>query len=1129
MQNNFWLICLLLFQNIVTANFSIAQNSVTSLSDFPDSLQDELMDLKWSEKEVRNIARILPGKIFISQDASERNFKQYARDANIIHLATHALIDDNAPLYSRFLFSTANDTIEDGLLHTHELYNMHLNASLAVLSACNTGAGKLVSGEGIMSLARGFMYANCPNVLVSLWPVDDKATAEIMQLFYAGLKRGLNKDNALREAKLTYLKNADEVKSNPFYWANFILIGDANPIHFKQNSNFMVLGLIALVLIFSLVIVFRYKLFSGKKKNAIIALVVLLPIAILLCHSLKFRSLAQSRKDSADSLFIFGKDDFAKAQLFQQRAQFDSSISYFQKVGAKHEADQNWEEYFKCLINISENFRQKQDYNQALSYLSQAKKIGFTHLMHQPALTAQLDNSYGNVFRKMGNLDSSYHYFKSALNILRKQAQPDSIELANSYHGIGVMKYYQGDYESSFTYHQQALTIRLKKLGKHHPLVADSYVNLGIVANSKGDFEKSLNYHQQGLELRKAILGADHPDMANSYLNLGASYNETGDYDRSLPYFEKAVDITTKTIGAKSPFVAGCYLNIGLVYDRKGDYEKALEYYNKSLSLILETSGEDHPLVAEIYNNMGIVYKKKADYTTALQFYHRTLGMNLARFGEHHPNVIKSYMNIANVHSLEHDFETAIEFYKKSLSIAHQIYNDDSPLVAYLHHNIGAAKSAHGNFEEAQHEFNKALLIGIKIFGEKHPFISEIYFELGENSTNQENFEQALHCYQQAIIALVSDFENQNIYSNPPLKNISEEIRLLSIFAKKAATLEALYSQKTKDIKDLTFSLLTYDLAIQLVDKISRGYKAEASRLFLRENAHDVYCQAIDVAYDLYQLTHNEEFKHKAFLFAEKSKARVLQQALLDSKAKKFGGIPDSLLEQEYQLKNELALYDKKIFKEREQGSAGDSIKIRFWQDRIFGLNRNYESLMARFETEYPEYYKLKYQAPVVSPWLLQKKIAEENFTVLEYFVTDNSVITFILTKNSFDMIASSKDSLFENRIKTMLSALKSSDYFGYASKASLIYQLLIAPIESQISTQQLIIIPDGLLGYLPFESLLTEDVSDNQQDYRTLPYLIHKYQINYHCSASLLYEALTHRQEQQGRINFVGFAPVKF
>ncbi|HEX9974029.1 MAG TPA: CHAT domain-containing protein, partial [bacterium] len=136
---------------------------------------------------------------------------------------------------------------------------------------------------------------------------------------------------------------------------------------------------------------------------------------------------------------------------------------------------------------------------------------------------------------------------------------------------------------------------------------------------------------------------------------------------------------------------------------------------------------------------------------------------------------------------------------------------------------------------------------------------------------------------------------------------------------------------------------------------------------------------------------------------------------------------------------------------------------------------------------------------------------------------------TFIFTKNSFEVIASAKDTLFELQVRNMLSALKGKEYLGYTSNASLLYKLLIAPIESKIHTQKLIIIPDGLLGYLPFESLLMQNVSNDLHDYRTLPYLIHKYQISYHCSASLLYEALTHRKEQKGRINFIGFAPVRF
>lgn len=950
-----------------------------------------------------------------------------------------------------------------------------------------------------------------------------------MQLFYTGLKNGLTQDDALRQAKLTYLNTADEMKMHPFYWANFILIGAANPIHVEHNPNIIFLSALALAIIFSLAIIFRKKFFSRNMKNLPLALLAILPIIILLCHSFKFISLAQNSTANMNSASVAGNDDVAKARILQQRAQFDSSIFYFQKAGERHEADQNWEGYFKCLLAISDNFRQKKDYVQALAYLDHAREINQARLSGQPALLVQLLNNYGTVYHKKGDLDSSLHYYHRALTILNSQMQPDSIELANSYHGISVLKYYEGDYDSSLEYHQHALSIRLRKLGEHHPLVADSYVNLGIVANSAGIFEKSLEYHHQGLAIRRAILGEHHPDMANSYLNLGTCYNEIGDYDRALPYFEKAVDITTKTIGEKNPFVAGCYLNMGLVYDRQGDYEKALDYYQKSLALILATSGDDHLLVAKIYNNMGIVYKKKLDYAQALQFYHQALGIDRARFGEHHPNVIKSYMNIANVHSLQHDFGAAIEFYQKSLAIAQRIYGDDSPLLAYLHHNIGAAISANRNFKTAQRELDHALLLGLQFFGPKHPFVSEVYFELGENSAHQNDFESALHYYQQAVMALVADFENQNIYSNPLLKNISEEIRLLAILARKAATMEAWYSQQTKNIKDLMFSLSTYDLAIQLIDHLSRSYKAEASKLFLREHAHDVFRHAIAVASDLYQLTNNDEFKHQAFRFSEKSKASVLQHALLDVNAKKFGGIPDSLLEHAYQLKNELASYEEKIFKERDKGIAGDSVKIRFWQDRIFSLNRSYESLVLRFENDYPAYYQLKYRSAVVLPKLVQETVARENSTLIEYFITEKSIITFILTKHSFEMISAKKDSLFETRIKDMLTALREKDHSGYRSNARLLYHVLIAPIESSIHTHKLIIIPDGLLGYLPFESLLMEEVDDREPDDRALPYLIRKYTISYHGSASLLADALTHRQGQKARINFVGFAPVRF
>ncbi|MEM9824896.1 MAG: CHAT domain-containing protein, partial [Bacteroidota bacterium] len=113
-------------------------------------------------------------------------------------------------------------------------YNLQLNAELTVLSACNTGSGKLIKGEGVMSLARGFIHAGCPSVLMSLWSVDDCATSKIMLQFYQHITDGKSKDHALRLAKIDYLSTADRLHQHPYYWSAFVQVGNTAPLIFKK-------------------------------------------------------------------------------------------------------------------------------------------------------------------------------------------------------------------------------------------------------------------------------------------------------------------------------------------------------------------------------------------------------------------------------------------------------------------------------------------------------------------------------------------------------------------------------------------------------------------------------------------------------------------------------------------------------------------------------------------------------------------------------------------------------------------------------------------------------------------------------------------------------------------------------
>ena len=180
--------------------------------------------------EVSQISKLFEGDLWLNEQATEQNFKSVANGYQLLHLAMHGLVDDQRPALSKLLFTPSDSTAEDSYLHAAEIYATPVNADMVVLSACNTGFGQIQNGEGVMSLSRAFAYAGCPSVVNSLWRANDRATAQIMVAFYKGLKKGLSKAKALRQAKLHYLENTSGYMAHPYYWGAFVVNGDARAV-----------------------------------------------------------------------------------------------------------------------------------------------------------------------------------------------------------------------------------------------------------------------------------------------------------------------------------------------------------------------------------------------------------------------------------------------------------------------------------------------------------------------------------------------------------------------------------------------------------------------------------------------------------------------------------------------------------------------------------------------------------------------------------------------------------------------------------------------------------------------------------------------------------------------------------
>lgn len=199
-----------------------------------EMLFSDLRSLPYTELEGRLISSVSPFDVnlYSGRYATEYLIKnRELTNYRILHFATHGVVNDHNSRFSGLVLTTPHrPTIEDdGFLRVGEIYDLNLNADLVVLSACDTGLGRFINGEGILGFQRAFMVAGARSVAVSLWSVNDQSTARLMQAFYRNIYNSFNKKqeidfaHALHEARLHLLNNVST--SHPYFWAPFILFG----------------------------------------------------------------------------------------------------------------------------------------------------------------------------------------------------------------------------------------------------------------------------------------------------------------------------------------------------------------------------------------------------------------------------------------------------------------------------------------------------------------------------------------------------------------------------------------------------------------------------------------------------------------------------------------------------------------------------------------------------------------------------------------------------------------------------------------------------------------------------------------------------------------------------------------
>lgn len=790
----------------------------------------------------------------------------------------------------------------------------------------------------------------------------------------------------------------------------------------------------------------------------------------------------------ADSLFAKGQALFQKSQYDSSKMSYEKAAILYEKHAFETDSLESWKKQFLARFQIAVILYQLGKSNETI----QTGKVLLEHGLAK--------------FGKM------------------------SAEVARAYDLLGVVYWQKALYDTAMFYQRETLPIRLQLFGEIHEEVAKSYHNLGLIYQYTGKLDSALAVYKKALEIRLKTIGENHLHTAASYNNIGLTYHDKSDYDNAMAAYEKALEIFQRL--ENNWFTQEVLNNIAIIHREKGDFNKTIEIYQYVFDVLIPIVGQNHSHVARTHLNIATAYMGKREYKKAESHLNRALEIWRSTIGEYHPTVSVVYMNLGNIYQEEHkDFEKAMTFYQTALNIRLTTLGGKHHEVAEMYHNIGNTYKLKGDLEKAISHYLKALDIFEDAYGQKHMAIGETYKNLGDAYLQQGKFDNAFSSYQKSLKALVYDFEDDNFMINPRLENIVSDNQLIWTLHSKARAFVLRRDQQNKiseKVADLEMALETYDLCIKLLDQKRRSYKTESARFLLAKYALQVYEEALLTALELQKLTGKRDFVERAFTIAEKSKNGALFQAVQEAGARRFSDLPDSLLEKERQLRIDLTYYNTQLEVMHQNQQNQDSLKMKQLRTQLFTLNQQYKALQSQFEKDYPKYYALKYDVLTVTVPAVQNALDEQT-VIVEYFAGDSTSYIFTVEKNDLDIMEIQKASHFEEKVRTLRSLLSHPDSLRderYLNIAYELYEGLLKPVEQKIAGKNVLIIPDGVLNYLPFEALLTKKVQPDTIDYREMPFLIKQNATSYAYSTSLWLETRQQVSEQP-KNDFLAFAPI--
>lgn len=691
-------------------------------------------------------------------------------------------------------------------------------------------------------------------------------------------------------------------------------------------------------------------------------------------------------------------------------------------------------------------------------------------------MTAEARLALGMYYLTKSDPTKAWSELQRSLAIFQELGQESSSE-GKCFEYMGYHQWKFGkQYNQAYKNFKNAESIYLQNGGEKSNYIGSLYINMGGCRDEMGFPREAVGLYQIAAENLQAQ-NTRHPSLPSLYNNLGNSLGDLGDFSAAISYLEKAVELA-------SPEQKGRYWNnLGDVYADQGNSAMAEKCFVNSIQLLSNAKPPQPFQLARPYHNLAIIYRQRGQLDSALACEFRSLPLR-----KYNPN---AFLDIARTYQ-----------------------------------GIGECYLEQGTFTNALHFLDSALWL------QRRAISSGLNAEIATACLSKARCMAGLGHFELAMALTDSALFACGYTGKGQFAEVIAPQELLLGLGQKGNLLYQQYRRTQNEIL-LSAAEKAFDTAAQAIRFFRNTLLESQSRAVFAGQHRSILSGGMEAALAMHRLRpENPAHLQRAFAFSEQSKALVLLEGVRSAGAVKFEGISDSLLECERALRQAIADAEVGLHKILSRGnSGGDSLVVKA-KNEVFVRQRAFEGFQHSLASgDFVNYYNFRYDLSLVTPEEIQADLLAPNRTLVSYFVGEKGEITaFVVRKNGFEVVECPGGENLEKLVTELREGLfgyhtlplrkRSEPLYEktlkqYVASAQALYVALLAPVEHLLGSE-VVIVPDGVLGYVPFELLLTGPPL-HLTDFTEYPYWfkVKNRAVSYAYSATLLRE-MTQKQHRK-------------